>query len=85
MGKFLTIVGSWLGAIAGLDWLWKRLEIKEVPVIWAFTVATFFAITALVSWLCAWRISVYESRINDCAAAKARLEARILKNRKSSR
>jgi hypothetical protein len=85
VGRFLTVIGSWLGAIAGLDWLWKQLNVQEIPVIWAFTVATFFAIAYLGSWVCAWRISIYEARVDDCANAKGRLEQQILKNRRSSR
>ena len=84
MGKFLTAIGSWLGAIVGFDWLWEQLRIEAVPVVWAFTVATFFAIAYLGLWLCGWKISIYETRIEQCAEAKQRLEEQILKNRLSS-
>lgn len=85
MGKFLQVVGSWLGAIAGLELIWRSLKIQDPPVIWAFSVATFFAVFYLGVWICALRVSVYKSRLDDCAAAKKRLEEQILKNRKSSK
>ncbi|MTW21156.1 hypothetical protein [Allochromatium palmeri] len=84
MGKFLTTIGSWLGLVIGLDWLWRSLNIQDPPVVWAFTVVTFLAIGVLGLWLCAlWR-SILQQRIDDCAEAKKRLEQQILKNRQSS-
>jgi hypothetical protein len=74
VGRFFAAVVTWLGAISSLDWLWHKLNVKDPPVIWAFTVATFFAVAYLGWWLCAMALAERQTRIDDCANAKKRLE-----------
>lgn len=85
---YLTRAVSWLLAILGLgqglDWLAQIYSIGPTPKLWALTVTTFLAVIHLSLFVCMYRQQVLRDEINRCAAAKSKLEAQVLNNRRSS-
>lgn len=75
----------WGLAIDAAHAIFKYAFNGEPEITWALTVATGLAIFFLMATICMWRQAIYVTRINECAAAKKRLEEAILKNRISSK
>ena len=85
MKNFFATLISWLAMAQGLDWLYQKFSIVNLPLLWALTVTTFFHIAYLGFFVCSLRVKIYSDRVEICAEAKKALEEQLLKNRKSSR
>lgn len=81
---FHTLI-LWGLAIEAAHAIWKYAFNSEPELTWAFTVATGLAIFFLMATICMWRQAIYVNRIDECAAAKKRLEEMLLKRRHSSK
>lgn len=81
----IEAVAVWLTIASGLSFIWSQWEIQQPELVWAVTVATGLIVFYIGILICFTRQQVLETRINECAAAKAELEEAVLKNRLSSR
>lgn len=76
---------AWLGGVELLHWAWTTLDIKSPELVWAYTVCTgFFGLYALAI-VCSLRAATLKAEVEQCAAAKSRLEHAVLKKRRSSK
>lgn len=81
---FHTLI-LWGLAIEAGHAIWKYAFNGEPEITWALTIATGLAIFFLMATICMWRQAIYVTRIDDCAAAKKRLEEALLKKRMTSK
>jgi len=59
-------------------------NIQGTNKLWAWSCGVWVSSIFMLITLCFWRHSIYQERIEDCAAAKAKLEKQVLKDRQSS-
>lgn len=82
LGTFFTFVG----ALAALDYLYKTYWVGPTtePIVWAFTIVlVFYGFIGILNY-CFFAQLIMQGEIDRMAKVKARLEAQILKKRKSS-
>lgn len=84
MRKFFVAIGTWLSSVAAVDQLWPKFGIQDPSVFGAVMTVTTVAILYLGFVYCTTKHAILQARIEECAAAKKRLEEQILKKRLSS-
>lgn len=79
---FAAIVGT----AAGLTYFYEVFSLdKHFPLLWAMTVTFFFGIFVLLLGYCVYAQGIERDEVRRCAEAKSKLEAAVLKRRKSSK
>lgn len=79
------VFAIWALIVKCAEFVWQRWGIFSPPLIWAYTAATGFALLYLFGFICMTRHAIFQSRIEECAAAKKQLEEQILLKRLSSK
>lgn len=85
--KAISSFFAFISTLIALDYLYKTYWVGPTtePIVWAFTVAlTLYIFIGILNY-CFFAQLIMQDEINRIAAIKARLEAQILKKRKSSK
>lgn len=84
LSKFFEAVIAFHLVSLAFETIHEALNLHEPVKVWAWSFGLWFSSGYLFIMICLWRQSIYQDRIEECAAAKSKLELRILKNRQSS-
>jgi hypothetical protein len=79
------VVLFWFVVAKGLTAVWENYGVINPPLTWAYTITTGFVVFYLLLYLCMSRQAVYQTRIDECAEAKSKLELAVLKKRQTSK
>lgn len=82
--KIAIAILTYLTAAQSLEWFYTKWPRQDPPFVWAITVVGAFAVFYVGGALCSYKFGTLKLEIERCAEAKKRLEAEVLKKRRTS-